>query len=140
LGSHVIAEIRDENKMREEVMDIVRRHFRPEFLNRVDDIVIFHPLTKENIAQIVDIQLRYLDKVLEQRNLRLRLTDSAKKFLAQVGYDPVYGARPLKRAIQMYLQNPLAMEVLQGTVHEGETITADFDPAADKIVFDAVKV
>ena len=138
LGSHVIAEIRDEQRMREEVMEIVRRHFRPEFLNRVDDIVIFHPLSKENIAQIVDIQLRVLEKVLEQRNLRLKLTDRAKEFLAQVGYDPVYGARPLKRALQMYVQNPLAMEVLQGTVHEGETIIADFDPEAGKLVFNPV--
>jgi ATP-dependent Clp protease ATP-binding subunit ClpB len=138
LGSHVIAEIRDEQRMREEVMEIVRQHFRPEFLNRVDDIVIFHPLTRENIAKIVDIQLRSLEKVLEQRNLRLKITDRAKEFLARVGYDPVYGARPLKRALQMYIQNPLAMEVLQGTVHEGETIVADFDAAAGKIVFNPV--
>jgi ATP-dependent Clp protease ATP-binding subunit ClpB len=135
LGSHLIAEIRDEDRMRKEVMEIVRQHFRPEFLNRVDDIVIFHALTKENISQIVNIQLAGLQHVLAQKNLNLKLTDRAKEFLANVGFDPVYGARPLKRAIQQYIQNPLAMELLQGSVHEGDSVVADYDPKADKIIF-----
>ena len=138
LGSHLIAEIRDEERMRKEVMEIVRQHFRPEFLNRIDDIVIFHPLTQDDIAKIVEIQLGVVMKVLAQRNLNLELTDRAKEFLTRVGYDPVYGARPLKRAIQQYLQNPLAMELLQGTIREGDTVTVDYGSSADKLVFNAV--
>jgi ATP-dependent Clp protease ATP-binding subunit ClpB len=140
LGSHQIAEIRDEEQMREGVMEIVRQHFRPEFLNRIDDIVIFHPLKQEDIARIIDIQMRYLQKVLEQKHLTLTLTDRAKEFLARVGYDPVYGARPLKRAIQQYIQNPLAVELLNGSVREGEQITADYDSAQDKLTFQTVAV
>src|SRR5262249_20195626 len=115
-----------------------RHHFRPEFLNRVDDIVIFHALKQSDIYTIVDIQVANLQRVLEQKHLKLELTDRAKDFLARVGYDPVYGARPLKRAIQQYVQNPLAMELLQGNVHEGEAVTADYDPASDKLTFHAV--
>jgi ATP-dependent Clp protease ATP-binding subunit ClpB len=135
IGSHVIAETRDEEKMREQVMEIVRQQFRPEFLNRVDDIVIFHPLTKEDLDRIVEIQIRQLQKILSQKNLSLSLTDRAKEFIGRVGYDPVYGARPLKRAIQQYLQNPLAMELLEGKIHEGSKVEADYDPAKDKVVF-----
>ncbi|HET6267241.1 MAG TPA: ATP-dependent chaperone ClpB [Acidobacteriota bacterium] len=137
LGSHAIAEIQNEERMREAVMEIVRQHFRPEFLNRIDDIIIFHSLRREDIEKIIDIQMGNLQRLLEQKNLRLNLTKSAKEFLGRVGYDPVYGARPLKRAIQQYIQNPLAMEVLEGKLHEGQTITADFDSKADKIVFSA---
>ena len=140
LGSHFIAESRDEQKMREEVMEIVRQHFRPEFLNRIDDIVIFHPLKQEDIARIIDIQLRFLQKVLEQKHLSLSLTDRAKEFLARVGYDPVYGARPLKRAIQQYIQNPLAVQLLSGSIHEGEQVTADYDPSREQLIFQAVTV
>jgi len=140
LGSHQIAEVRDEERMREGVMEIVRQHFRPEFLNRIDDIVIFHPLKQEDIARIIDIQLRYLQRVLEQKHLTLTLTDRSKEFLARVGYDPVYGARPLKRAIQQYIQNPLAVELLNGSISEGEHITADYDPARDQLTFQAVTV
>jgi ATP-dependent Clp protease ATP-binding subunit ClpB len=140
IGSHLIAEIRDEEKMREEVMEIVRQHFRPEFLNRIDDIVIFHSLKQEDIARIIDIQMRYLQKVLDQKHLTLTLTDRAKEFLARVGYDPVYGARPLKRAIQQYIQNPLAVELLGGSIKEGEQITGDYDPSKDQLTFQAVPV
>ena len=138
LGSHTIAETRNEERMRTEVMEIVRQHFRPEFLNRIDDIVIFHPLKQEDLSQIIDIQLRYLRKVLEQKHLTLNLTDRAKEFLARVGYDPVYGARPLKRAIQQYIQNPLAVELLRGSVSENDHVTADYDPVGDTLVFQAV--
>jgi ATP-dependent Clp protease ATP-binding subunit ClpB len=124
--------------MREEVMEIVRQHFRPEFLNRVDDIVIFHALKQEDIAKIIDIQLRVLQKVLAQKHLSLTLTDRAKEFLARVGYDPVYGARPLKRAIQQYIQNPLAVELLSGSIREGEMVTADYDPAQERLTFQPV--
>lgn len=135
LASHIIAEIRDEERMREEVMEVVRQQFRPEFLNRIDDIVIFHSLRQEDINKIVEIQLVNLQKLLAQRNLNLKLTASAKEFLGRVGYDPVYGARPLKRAIQQHLQNPLAMEVLQGKLKEGDAVTADYDPKTDQLVF-----
>jgi ATP-dependent Clp protease ATP-binding subunit ClpB len=137
IGSHVIAEIQNEERMREEVMEIVRKHFRPEFLNRVDDIVIFHPLTEKDIQKIVEIQLGILQKLLDQKQLKLNVSKEARDFLGRVGYDPVYGARPLKRAIQQYLQNSLAMEMLQGKVHEGQTVNVDYDPKAEKLIFNA---
>jgi ATP-dependent Clp protease ATP-binding subunit ClpB len=135
IGSHVIAEIQNEERMRAEVMDIVRKHFRPEFLNRVDDIVIFHPLTEKDIEQIVDIQLGVLQKLLDQKQLKLHVSEAARDFLGRAGYDPVYGARPLKRAIQQHLQNALAMELLEGKVHEGQIVNVDYDPKAEKLVF-----
>ena len=135
LGSHIIAEIKDEQRMREEVMEIVRQNFRPEFLNRVDDLIIFHALTQKDIAKIVEIQLAGLQRIVASKNLKLELTAAAKEFLARVGYDPVYGARPLKRAIQQYVQNPLAMELLKGSIQEGESIVADFDAKSNQLVF-----
>ncbi len=139
LASHLIAESKNEDQMREEVMEVVRKHFRPEFLNRIDDIIIFHPLGQKDIVKILDIQLGNLGKLLDQKKLGLSLTDRAKEFLARVGYDPVYGARPLKRAIQQYVQNPLAMELLEGKVHEVETVIADYDPESDRITFQTKK-
>jgi ATP-dependent Clp protease ATP-binding subunit ClpB len=135
LGSQLIAETRDEGRMRQEVMETVRENFRPEFLNRIDDIIVFHPLTREDIARIVDIQLAGLQRVLSQKRLALDLTQAAKEFLARLGFDPVYGARPLKRAIQQHVQNPLAMELLKGAVQEGESVVGDYDSRADRIVF-----
>ncbi len=135
IGSHLIAEIKNEERMREEVMELVRKHFRPEFLNRVDDIIIFHSLTEKDIEKIVDIQLGVLQKVLDQKHLTLSLSKEARDFLGRAGYDPVYGARPLKRAIQQYLQNSLAMELLQGNIREGQKVNVDFDPKADNLVF-----
>jgi ATP-dependent Clp protease ATP-binding subunit ClpB len=139
LASHLIAEIKDEEKMRQEVMEVVRKHFRPEFLNRVDDIIIFHPLGQKDIIKILEIQLKNLAKILSHKNLKLSLTNRAKDYLARVGYDPVYGARPLKRALQQYVQNPLAMEMLEGKIREGETVVADYDSASDKVTFQSVK-
>jgi ATP-dependent Clp protease ATP-binding subunit ClpB len=110
---------------RERVMDALRAHFRPEFLNRVDEVVIFEPLKKSDLHHIVDIQLGRLRKLLEDRKLTLEMTDAAKAFLGEHGYDPVYGARPLKRAIQKYLQDPLAMKVLSGEFQPGDTISVD---------------
>jgi ATP-dependent Clp protease ATP-binding subunit ClpB len=110
---------------RTRVMDELRRHFRPEFLNRVDEIVIFEPLRREQIARIVDIQLARLRKLLEDRRLTLDITPKAVGFLAEHGYDPVYGARPLKRAIQKYLQDPLALKVLSGDYVAGDTVLVD---------------
>jgi ATP-dependent Clp protease ATP-binding subunit ClpB len=109
--------------MKEAVMEVVSQHFRPEFINRVDDVVVFHPLGREHIREIVDIQLSYLHKRLADREMTVVLTDAAKDKLATAGFDPVYGARPLRRAIQLQVENPLAQEILQGKFKPGDTIT-----------------
>jgi ATP-dependent Clp protease ATP-binding subunit ClpB len=117
LGSHVIQEMAGEanyTKMKAAVLEIVQQHFRPEFINRVDDIVVFHPLAKEQLRSIVDIQLAYLRKRLADRDMELVLDESARDLLAEAGFDPVYGARPLKRAIQQQVENPLAQRILRG--------------------------
>jgi len=106
-------------------MDALRAHFRPEFLNRVDDIIIFHPLGREHIEQIIDIQLKGLMKRLAERKIVVELTPAAKAQLIEEGYDPVYGARPLKRVIQRRILDPLAMRVLQGDFREGDVIHVD---------------
>ena len=125
LGSEVFTVGGDEQEQVKEVMAVLRQHFRPEFLNRVDDIVVFHPLSKELIRQIVDIQLQRLAKRLAEKRISIELTDAARDLLAEQGYDPVYGARPLKRVIQRKVLDPLAMELLDGRVTEGATVTVD---------------
>ena len=125
LGSQRIQELAGEKNydaMKSAVMDIVSHHFRPEFINRVDDVVVFHPLGREHIRKIVDIQLEYLHQRLADRNLGLHLSDAARDKLADAGFDPVYGARPLKRAIQQQVENPLAQEILQGKFRPGDVI------------------
>jgi ATP-dependent Clp protease ATP-binding subunit ClpB len=112
-------------RIEQRVRDELRNHFRPEFLNRVDDIIVFRPLSREDLVQIVEIQLRKLEQLLAGRHLRLEVTPDARGFLAEQGYDPVYGARPLKRVIQRELQNPIALEVLEGTFREGDTIRVE---------------
>jgi ATP-dependent Clp protease ATP-binding subunit ClpB len=104
------------------VMDVVRRHFRPEFLNRVDEIIVFHRLQREQMAAIVDIQMKRLQSLLADRKITLELDDAGRTWLANKGYDPVYGARPLKRVIQAHVQNPLADLILAGKVHDGDTV------------------
>ncbi|HYB57224.1 MAG TPA: ATP-dependent chaperone ClpB [Alphaproteobacteria bacterium] len=108
--------------VRDAVMEVVRGHFRPEFLNRLDEILLFHRLTREHMAGIVEIQLARLAKLLAERKITLTLDERARNWLAEAGYDPVYGARPLKRVIQRSLQNPLATLILEGKVREGETV------------------
>jgi len=126
IGSHLIQELRsDEAGTRDAVMEALRQNFRPEFLNRVDDVIIFHSLSKEQLRGIVEIQLDGLRRRLADRNLQLAVTDEAKDRLAEEGYDPVYGARPLKRTVQRLLQDPLAMRILEGEFHEGDTIKVD---------------
>jgi ATP-dependent Clp protease ATP-binding subunit ClpB len=125
LGSQVIQELSGEknySRMRTAVMEIVQQAFRPEFINRIDDIVVFHPLGTEQIRKIVDIQLVYLRKRLQERNLDIVLDDSARDLLGEAGFDPVYGARPLKRAIQQQIENPLAQHILRGDFSPGDTI------------------
>jgi ATP-dependent Clp protease ATP-binding subunit ClpB len=117
----------------ERAMTALRGAFPPEFLNRIDEIVVFHSLNRAHLAQIVTIQLRRLEKMLAGQGLTLRLTDRARDFVAEAGYDPTYGARPLKWAIQQHVQDPLALVLLEGKFGRGDTIVADV--AAGRIVF-----
>jgi ATP-dependent Clp protease ATP-binding subunit ClpB len=126
LGSHAIQELAGEGnyaKMKAAVMEAVQSHFRPEFINRVDDIVVFHPLAREQLRSIVDIQLGYLRKRLADRNIELQLDNKARDLLGEAGFDPVYGARPLKRAIQQQLENPLAQRILRGEFGPDSTVS-----------------
>src|SRR5574337_582252 len=127
LGSQAIQELggRDDEEMRRRVMEAVKAHFRPEFLNRVDEVLIFHTLSLAQIKAIVEIQLKRVAKRLAERKLTLEVTDQAKEFLAREGYDPVFGARPLRRAIQRVLQDPLARRLLEHEFAEGDTIKVD---------------
>jgi ATP-dependent Clp protease ATP-binding subunit ClpB len=124
LGSHLIQELSDQgyDVMKEAVMKVVAEHFRPEFINRVDDTVVFHQLAKEQIRTIAAFQIQRLANRLVEQNMTLEVDDSALDYLAEVGYDPVYGARPLKRAVQVYLENPLAQDILSGKFLTGQVI------------------
>ena len=137
IGSHIIMELGAEAG-HDQVMAAMRQHFRPEFLNRVDEIITFHALSREDLLHIVEIQLSGLRRLLAERKLSLTLTDAAKQHLVDVGYDPTYGARPLKRAIQREIQNPLALALLQGEFREGDTIRVDFHEGS--IVFEKAAV
>ncbi|WP_373473989.1 ATP-dependent chaperone ClpB [Sphingorhabdus lacus] len=128
LGSQYLAGLEDGQDVKDvepQVMEIVRSHFRPEFLNRLDEIILFHRLAAEHMAPIVEIQVKRVQKLLKDRKIELALTDKAKAWLGRVGYDPVYGARPLKRAIQRYLQDPLADMLLRGEIPDGATVKVD---------------
>ena len=136
LGSQQIQEMAGEenyDQMKAAVMDVVGTHFRPEFINRVDETVVFHPLGREQIRAITTIQIAYLRDRLAERDLGLELTDAALDRLGEAGFDPVYGARPLKRAIQQQLENPLAQDILAGRFHPGDTIQISIE--ADQLVF-----
>ncbi|NMN06035.1 MULTISPECIES: ATP-dependent chaperone ClpB [unclassified Novosphingobium] len=128
LGSQYLANLgegEDAASVEPQVMDVVRAHFRPEFLNRLDEIILFHRLGQEHMAPIVDIQVARVAKLLKDRKITLNLTEAAKRWLGRVGYDPVYGARPLKRAVQRHLQDPLAERLLAGQIPDGSTVTID---------------
>ncbi|MFQ5721836.1 MAG: AAA family ATPase, partial [Candidatus Aminicenantales bacterium] len=128
LGSHLIKELsHDYQQMEKEVKAILEKHFRPEFLNRIDEIIIFKPLSLEVILKIVDLQINELRKRLQEKKIDIELTPEAKKLLAEKGYDPVYGARPLKRTIQREIQNPLALKILEGQYREGDTVRVEVD-------------
>ncbi|NCF51476.1 ATP-dependent chaperone ClpB [Gammaproteobacteria bacterium] len=136
LGSQMIQEMAGEENydaMKSAVMEVVGTHFRPEFINRVDDVVVFHPLSREHIRLIVDIQLGYLHDRLADRDMRIHLSQAARDKLAEAGFDPVYGARPLKRAIQQQVENPLAQEILQGKFKPGDVI--EVEVADDRLDF-----
>jgi ATP-dependent Clp protease ATP-binding subunit ClpB len=140
VGSQWIKELggKDEKEMRRRVLEAMDQHFRPEFLNRIDDIIIFHSLTTEHLVQIVDIQLERLQKLLADRKVELSLTEVAKRHLAEKGFDPMYGARPLKRTIQRELQDPLAMRILQGEFSEGDKVHVDL--RGGQLVFEREEV
>jgi ATP-dependent Clp protease ATP-binding subunit ClpB len=135
VGSQWIQEMgeRDREEVEKRVMDTLRSTFRPEFLNRIDDIIIFNALGTEEIKKIVDIQVAQLERRLADSKISLTLTDGAKELMARSGFDPVYGARPLKRTIQHMIQDPLAMKILEGAVQEGDNVTVDAE--GDEIVF-----
>ncbi len=125
LGSQMIQKMAGDDNyeaMKESVMEVVAQHFRPEFINRVDDVVVFHPLSRADIRKIVDIQLEYLHDRLAERDMTILISDAARDRLADAGFDPVYGARPLKRAIQQQVENPLAQDILRGKFKPGDTI------------------
>ena len=128
LGSQFIASLgdgEDVDRVENQVMDVVRGHFRPEFLNRLDEIILFHRLAADHMGPIVDIQVARVAKLLADRKVTLALTDAARSWLGRIGYDPVYGARPLKRAVQKYLQDPLADMILRGDVADGMSVKID---------------
>ncbi|MEX0704722.1 MAG: ATP-dependent chaperone ClpB [Planctomycetales bacterium] len=138
IGSQTIIDLagqEHEHEIRNRVMEALRREFLPEFLNRIDEVIVFHPLGRKEIRQIVDLQLRRLEAQLAEHGYRLEVTDGAKDLIAEEGYDPVYGARPLKRVIQQRLQNALANEILAGSYEEGATVRVD--ATADGFVFTA---
>jgi ATP-dependent Clp protease ATP-binding subunit ClpB len=136
IGSSEIRELAgvSEERMRQRVMDALRAHFKPEFLNRLDDIIIFHALTKDQIKKIVDIQMNRLNKRLAENKLHLVLDDGARELLSSEGFDPAYGARPLKRAIQRLIENRLSLDLLKGRFQPGDTIVAKVD--GNQLVFD----
>jgi ATP-dependent Clp protease ATP-binding subunit ClpB len=130
IASQVILSYKGQNydRMKEQALDILRQSFRPEFLNRIDEIVVFHPLTKEQLRQIVDIQLVHLRRRLEERKIELELTDKARDYFAEHGYDPVYGARPLRRMIQRELETALGRRLLAGEIRAGSHVVIDAGP------------
>ncbi len=143
LGSHRILDFRGDYQggeyelMKLSVLDELKKFFRPEFLNRVEDIIVFHGLNEEHLKQIVEIQLRGVRKRLEERKITLTLTDAAREHLVRIGNDPTYGARPLKRAITSEVETPLAKQLLMGTVKEGESVLADYDRSTGGLSFTA---
>jgi ATP-dependent Clp protease ATP-binding subunit ClpB len=137
LGSQLIMELGEKNRaeMEKQMDEILHRQFRPEFLNRIDEIIIFHGLSKEDLAKIVDIQVDLLTRRLAEKKFSIQLTDKAKDFLIEVGYDPTFGARPLKRAIQRFVQDRLAMLILEGKFNEGDSIVVDAVPGMHELHF-----
>ena len=139
IGSQWIVDLgeKDYEEMRRRVMDAVKSHFKPEFINRVDELVIFHGLGMDEIKAIVDIQVKKLEQRLLERQIRLKMTEKAKEWLAKEGFDPAYGARPLKRVIQREIQDRLALMILEGKFKEGDTVTVDVDARKGELVFNA---
>jgi len=141
IGSHRILDYRGTyagegyERMKAAVLDELRHHFRPEFLNRVDEIIVFHALSEEHLMQIVDIQLDRVRQRLAERKIHLQLTPEARAHLVHAGYDPHYGARPLKRAIQREIETPLGVQLLKGDVRDGQTVVVDYDRESGTLTF-----
>ncbi|MCF6291589.1 MAG: ATP-dependent chaperone ClpB [Desulfobacterales bacterium] len=137
LGSQMISDLGEGNRVELEnrMQEILHRQFKPEFLNRIDEIIIFHSLSRADLIRIVDIQIELLTRRLAEKKFTLRLTDAAREYIITKGYDPAFGARPLKRAIQRYILDALAMRLLEGAFAEGDRILVDADPAGDTLVF-----
>ncbi|RPH79603.1 MAG: hypothetical protein EHM88_14000, partial [Candidatus Rokuibacteriota bacterium] len=133
MGSHLFREYQQPDKLRPLLMQELRNTLRPEFLNRIDEVVIFRPLDREQITRIVDIQLALLQRRLEDRRIHLEVSETAKALLGSEGYDPTFGARPLKRTIQRLVQDPLALKLLEREFVEGDTVAVDVE--GDRIVF-----
>jgi ATP-dependent Clp protease ATP-binding subunit ClpC len=127
----------DEQRMRTAIEGALKRTFRPELLNRIDDVIIFHPLSDEHLRSIVDLLIREVERRLAERKIKLEVNEEAKTWLVQKGYDPVYGARPLRRAIQRYVENPISTKILQGEFEEGDTIAISLKE--DNLSFTALK-
>jgi ATP-dependent Clp protease ATP-binding subunit ClpB len=140
IGSQVLldAEAIGWEQTETKVLEMLRSTFKPEFLNRVDDVIIFRPLSHDHIASIVDIQLRRVEHLVAERKLTLEVTPAAKQLIVAEGYDPVYGARPLKRAIQRLLQNPLALAVLEGAYGEGDRVRVDRSKDGTSLAFERI--
>ncbi len=120
---------------RDEINSVLQAHFRPEFINRIDEIVVFHPLTRDDLSKIVDIQMRRVAELLAERGYTLEISEAAREYIADVGYDPDFGARPLKRAIQRELQDPLALQILSGEFSEGDLVRVDRDSEGEGLIF-----
>jgi ATP-dependent Clp protease ATP-binding subunit ClpB len=130
IGSEYITATEDYDEMKKQVTEALRRTFKPEFLNRIDEIITYHPLSREVMKKIVDIQIQRLSAMLHEKNLDLRLTEAAREHLATAGFDPVYGARSLKRLIQNEVFDPLAEKILEGQMTGGDTINVDYRDGA----------
>jgi ATP-dependent Clp protease ATP-binding subunit ClpB len=138
LGSEVIQTMAGEaqyDEMKQAVMNLVGQHFRPEFINRIDESVVFHPLNRQQIRAIAAIQLQQLNQRLNNHEMELVLSDAALDKIAEIGFNPIYGARPLKRAIQQIIANPLSQRLLAGDFISGDTIHGELDPDNDQIIF-----
>ncbi|HEY2664098.1 MAG TPA: hypothetical protein VGI47_07130, partial [Candidatus Binataceae bacterium] len=135
IGFSVLGNDKRSESTRQRLLDTLRQQFRPEFLNRVDDIIVFNSLTREHLALIVDIQLRNVGMLLKDRQITLEVTEAAKDRLIAEGYDPQYGARPMKRAIQRLIQDPLALKLINGEFSEGDTVVVDAGAADGELVF-----
>ncbi len=139
LGTEAIYRTRDREALEREIRTALQVHFRPEFLNRIDEIIVFNPLTKEVIKQIVDMQTERLQQRLSDKRIKLRLTDRARSQLAEEGYDPTFGARPLRRTIERRIANPLAKKIIAGEIKEGSEVLVDYDEAMGEFTFAAIE-
>jgi len=129
----------DPERARKEAMEALRQAFRPEFINRIDDIVLFNPLGQEQLNKIIDLELVKVMRLLAERKVRIELTQAARERLVRDGYDPAYGARPLRRTVQRLVQDPLAMRILDGSVLPGDLVRVDIDPNSDSMRFERVE-